>query len=95
MSNINKEFTAADAPRMNRDKEAWARAQTERWKAVAFDGDQPIAAEELHQRALNKLSPKARRGAGLLYQMPQEVVAEVLAAFNADGSLKIPFTAAK
>lgn len=91
MSNINKQFRPSEAPRGTRNREAWAAAQTARWKAVAFDGDKPIAAEELEQRALNRLSPKARRIAGMLRQTDPAVVAEVLAAFGKVGTLKIPF----
>lgn len=63
-----------------------------RYRIVAVDGETKIIAEELDQRALNKLSPKARRIAGAMMLTDQKTRAEVIAAFEADGALKHPFT---
>lgn len=50
----------------------------------------PVTSEELTQRAINRLSPKARRAVGALLRAPKEVRAEVLAAFSSAGDLLIP-----
>lgn len=95
MSLKGKTFTAADAPsRIRSDKakaEAWAAEQTERYRVVAMDGERPVIADELQARALARLSPKARRAAGLMLRYPADVRREILAAFGADGELKLPF----
>lgn len=101
MSLKGKEFTAADLPRNTKlneeQKTAWAATQTERYAIVATDKDsgETIIAEELDQRALNKLSAKARRAAGMMMRFDQDVRAEIIAAFETDGSLKYPFDMVK
>lgn len=92
MSIKGKQFTAGEAPSSVEDKEAWATAQTERWRIVAMDGDVPLIAEELAQRALNKMSSKARRAAGALVALEPAVRLEVLSAFAQDGEIVMPFT---
>lgn len=95
-------FKPSDIPERRREKmtneqiTAWCVEQTKRHAIVAVDPDeradrQAIIREELAQRALNKLSPKARRIAGTLYKNPVKLRAEVLAAFTETGELKNPF----
>lgn len=97
-----REFTLADLPRsahskMNEEQMlAWCDRMTARYAVIAIDPDAPegrreIIAEELMQRVLNRLSPKARRAAGMLMRTSQDVRAELLAAFDSDGDLKNPF----
>lgn len=50
----------------------------------------PVTSEELTQRTINRLSPKARRAVGALLRAPKEVRAEVLAVFSPAGDLLIP-----
>lgn len=49
-----------------------------------------VTSEELTQRTINRLSPKARRAVGALLRYPKEVRAEVLSAFSSAGDLLIP-----
>lgn len=72
-------------------RKKWCDEQTERYKIVAFDGNTPICADEIDQRALNKLSVKAKRIAGMMMSFPEEIRREVLAAFDKDGKLAHPF----
>lgn len=107
MSEKGHVFTEADIParrlaRMDKSQVAdWCRSQTERHRIVALDrgekpSRQPIIAEELTQRTINRLkSPKARRAVTALLRMPEGDRLEVLAAFKPDGSLKNPFSAPK
>lgn len=97
-----KQFTPADLPRKHKlrpeQAKAWADGMTERYRVVAIDPDAPegkqeIIAEELQARALDQLSPKAKRVAGALLRMPADARAEALAAFDRKGTLKIPFKA--
>jgi hypothetical protein len=76
---------------VNDEIAAWATEQTERYRIVAKDGEIPIIAEEVDQRAINKLSAQARRVAGMLVRFDPQVRREVLAAFDADGKLVHPF----
>lgn len=103
MSHKGKVFTESDVPRRlqgrwtKEQKTAWIDEQNRRYKIIAIDenaeqeGDKPIIAEELDQRALNTLSPKARRIAGMLKELPLELRAEVLGSFNSKGELVYPF----
>lgn len=93
-----KTFTEADLPRTcklgEEQRKAYLARQTEKYRIVAVDpaNDMPIIAEELDQRALNKLSPKARRVATMmLFHMDEDTRVEVLRAFKKDGSLNYPF----
>lgn len=93
-------FEAKDAPRSMRNKSAdavrdWCAAQTERYKIVATHPVKgPLIAEELRQRALNDLSPKARRLAGAMLSMDAATRREILGLFDADGALKNIYPAA-
>ena len=100
MSNKGKIFTEADLSagaraRMGPEKvAAWCAEQTERNRIVAIDRaekDRPLIAEELNQRAINKLSSKARRAAGMMMNMGADDRVQVLGAFERDGKLKLPF----
>ncbi|MBX3605363.1 MAG: hypothetical protein KF788_08830 [Piscinibacter sp.] len=94
MSNTGKVFQAAEAPRAMRGTpkaDAWAAAQTERYKVVATDGDRQIIQEELQELALRKLGAEVRIAATELLAKPPELRRRVLAAFDANGDLKIPF----
>jgi len=93
-------FVPEDAPRpIRRDPsrcKAWCDEQTERYRIVARDpaaleGKREMIAEELEARALARLSPKARRAAGLIARLPAEVRRELLSAFDEHGMLKVPF----
>jgi hypothetical protein len=94
-------FTEADAPRALRrrggdDLQAWLDKQTARYEIISIDdgapeGKKEIIAEELQQRILNTLSPKAKRIAGSLVAVDPEVCQEVLGIFGVDGKLKNPF----
>lgn len=101
MSQKGKTFELTDAPRSVKNKEAWANEQTERNRIVARDrGErpdrQPIIAEELTQRTINRLkSPKARRAVAALLRLTTDERLEVITAFAANGSLKNPFTPTK
>lgn len=100
-----KEFTPADltarAIGKLQTKEAIVKhvaTLTERFRIVAYDRNerkdrQPIIAEELTQRVVNKISDvKVKRMVGALMALKtQEQRQAVLAAFDSDGSLKNPF----
>ncbi len=94
-----KVFTADDLAPAKRQRmgeaavQAWAQANTDRYRIVARDPQtgEDIIAEELEQRALNRLSPRARRAAGALAAMDHALRREVLSAFDADGSVRNPF----
>jgi hypothetical protein len=73
---------------------AWVAAQTERYSIVAHDGDRPLVAGEIDQRALNRLSSKARRLAGAMLKLDRATRREILGAFDADGNLIRPFAPA-
>lgn len=89
----SRRSTASGRMRMSPEEiKSWCEEQTERHRVVAYDSrDEALMAEELDQRALNELSPKARRAAGLLMNCDPSVRMEVLAAFQSDGSLIHPF----
>lgn len=96
-----KVFKPEDAPRSIREGDAdrcraWCEAQTERNRIVAIEdgapeGKKEIIAEELDQRILNRLSPKAKRIAGAMMNANLDVRLEVLAAFGDAGELENPF----
>lgn len=92
-------FSASDAPRSVRAKgaeavQAWCGAQTERYQIVAtHPAKGPLIAEEVRQRALNDLSPKARRVAGAMLNMDMVTRQEILAAFDELGAFKINYPA--
>jgi hypothetical protein len=115
MSNKGKTFTAADLPRITQQRlgktgqvspeekkqlEAWLAAQTERNRIVAYDGEVPLIAEELEERAL-RVHANQHDGSGIdsqvlsLLRMVMALTAEqraaVLGAFDKKGALKIPF----
>lgn len=82
------------------DKAAWCEEQTKRYTPVSIDenasneGDRLIIAEELNQRiVLSHPEDIRRQVATLMGTRDPEMRARVLAAFNADGSLKSPFKA--
>lgn len=103
MSNKGKVFTPDDLPDSARRKTddaaaiKWAEEQTARYRIVAIDetepdpARQPIIAEELDQRAINKLSAKARRVVGTMMHMAPETRLEIINAFDQAGALKHPF----
>ena len=98
MSLKGKVFTPADLPTRARltqaEVEEWCAKQTERYRIVAMDGEYPVIAEELEERILRRLPPAVRIAAAqLVQQCPERVRADVLAAFNEDGTLKNPFQA--
>lgn len=105
MSNKGKVFTANQAPPKLRETrpefaQRWAEQQTERFRIVAYDrtarpDDQAIIAEEIEARVLRLLSSRTRSLVGTLLNAAPEVRAEVLKAFNSDGSLIIPFEMVK
>jgi len=81
----------------------WCETETNRWKVVATDpspaspADAKIIAEELDQRAINKIkNRKVRVTVGtMMQQLSQAERAEVLKAFQADGKLAYPFKMVK
>jgi hypothetical protein len=111
MSNKGKVFTIADLPQITRQRlkdgrvseeekrqlEGWIAAQTERNRIVAMDGDTPIIAEELVERALRKHSQMGADPSQLLIQLRNLVQLTpaqrvwVLDSFDENGELVIPF----
>lgn len=95
MSNKGKVFTARDYPDQRKRGETvarvWAAEQTARNKIVARDRGRPLIREEVDQYALNKLSPRGRRVAGMLLRMTPEERVEVLSAFTVDGEVHYDF----
>lgn len=84
------------------DIKAWCEAHTDRYRVVATDlsagaADEKIIAEELDQRAINKIkNTRVRVAVGtLMQQLSQAERVEVLKAFQADGQLAYPFKLVK
>lgn len=73
--------------------------QTLRYEIVAYDYDdldedgrpRPYIAEEIDERAMRRLSERARTLARMMLRQPPEVRAELLAAFKATGELLYPW----
>lgn len=84
----------------NEESKVWCEKETARYRIVARDEtalnpeDIPIIAEELNQRALNKIKDgEVRVIVGTMLQKLDPVRrAQVLASFDKDGNLVYPFT---
>jgi len=98
MSLKGKTFTVEDLPFGARRKmtpgqiEKYCADQTERYAIIAMDGNVPLIAEELEQRALNKLTPRARRVCGMMIRLDEATRREIINNFSEDGGLKKPFS---
>lgn len=115
MSNKGKMFTREDLPRLTQQRinnkqvseaelkrlDAWLAAQTERNRVVALDGDIPIIAEELEERAIRRHSGVGEDHGpdtdvlvqlrNLMRLTPEQRV-YVLESFEMDGALINPFS---
>lgn len=115
MSNKGKTFTYADLPRSTQQRlknkqvvgdelgklDKWLHDQTERNRVVAMDGDRPLIAEELDERAMRKWATADNHGQVQqdvlvmlrnLQSMPSAWRLNVLNAWDDNGDLIIPFT---
>lgn len=113
MSNKGKVFSHADLPRVTQLRiknrqvgadelkriNAYLDGQTERNRVVAMDGETPIIAEELQERALRRHSEVAANPDPLLVQLRNLMTlsarqrAWILDSFDEKGELLIPFDA--
>lgn len=98
-------FTEADISggrrkRMSPDEiKQWCEQETDRYRVVAIDpnpdtpGDAKIIAEELTQKAINKIADTKVRVcvATMMQQLTAEQRAAVIASFRSNGNLLIPF----
>lgn len=89
IDDLKKSLAAKMSPAQIR---AWCERETARYRIVAMDGNNPVIAEELDQRALNRLSPKARRIAGMIARLDAATAKEVVGAFDQNGRVRNPFT---
>jgi hypothetical protein len=112
MSNKGKTFTHKDLPRRTQQRiekkqvneaelkklDAWLAAQTARNAIVAYDGDTPLIAEEVNERAVRKhatlngaIDPAVLSLLRSVSALPDDQRYAVLAAFDKKGDLKHPF----
>jgi len=113
MSNKGKTFTRADLPRMTqlriKNKQVgeaelkaiddWLDAQTARNKIVAYDGETPLIAEELHERSMRlhatvngAIDPAVLALLRALDALSPLQRSYVLGAFDDQDNLVLPFT---
>lgn len=69
----------------------WLNKQTARYQIVAYDGDEPLIAEELEARAISKLSDTIRSTAGMIVRLSPEDRKTLRDSFDDAGNLILPF----